>query len=118
MVEPPPLEKIIELHTDLIEKCGPIFYPVHEARVVGWCDIFPFKNPRLCHRGGLGIGMYSDFRRKGTGSLLVRETLIKAKQFGLEKVELNVYTENIAAIALYRKLDGKYFDCLSMAKFL
>jgi putative acetyltransferase len=55
-----------------------------------------------------------------------------SKKFGLEKVELQVYTSNLPAIALYkkqgfeqegiiknfRKLDGQYFDCLAMGKFL
>ncbi len=55
-----------------------------------------------------------------------------ATNFGLEKVELNVYSENKAAISLYkkfgfeqegfirkyRKLEGRYFDNIVMAKFL
>jgi len=132
MVEAPPLEKLAKFQSDLIGKNGPVYYAVLNGRVVGWCDIFPYSNPRLCHRGGLGMGLLPEFRGRGLGSKLLLSTLDHAKRFGLEKVELNVYTSNAAAIALYkkfgfeeeglikkyRKLDGHYFDCLAMAKFI
>ena len=72
-------------------------------------------------------------RGKGFGKKIINE-LVKYsfEKLNAEKVELNVYTSNTAAIALYRKagfseeglikkyrrLDGIYFDCLNMAKFL
>lgn len=78
------------------------------------------------------MGMHPNYRGMGYGTKLLKAVLEKAKEFGLEKVELSVYTSNLPAIALYkklgfeeeglmkkyRKLDGKYFHCLSMAKFL
>ena len=78
------------------------------------------------------MGLVPEFRGRGLGSKLLTKVLNHAKRFGLEKVELNVYTSNISAVALYkkfgfeqeglikkyRKLDGKYFDCLAMGKFL
>lgn len=77
------------------------------------------------------MGLVPEFRNLGIGSKLLSATLEHAKIFGLEKVELDVYTSNFKAIALYkkfgfeqeglirkyRKLDGRYFDCLTMAKF-
>ncbi|MBP9708242.1 MAG: GNAT family N-acetyltransferase [Oligoflexales bacterium] len=76
--------------------------------------------------------MFPDFRGLGLGSKLLASVLDHAKKFGLEKVELHVYTSNLPAVALYkkfgfeqeglikkyRKLDGEYFDCLAMGKFL
>jgi len=133
MLEPPPLEKVIEFQSGLIEKNGPVSYAVTpENKVVGWCDIFPSSNPRMIHRGGLGMGICKDFRGQGLGRRLMEATLKQAKQFGLEKVELSVYTTNANAIALYekmgftqegltkkyRKLDGVYFDSVQMALFL
>ena len=55
-----------------------------------------------------------------------------AKDFGMEKIELEVYTSNLPAIKLYekrgfilegikkkvRKLDGEYFDLKIMALFI
>ena len=132
MVEPPPFEKVTGFQSNLISKNGPVYYAVHNDRVVGWCDVFPFENPRQSHRGGLGMGLLKEFRGKGIGSQLLSTVLDHAKKFGLEKVELSVYTTNTPAIALYkrfgfeeeglikkyRKLDGQYFDSLTMAKFL
>ena len=133
MIEPPPLEKVRGFQTSLIEKNGPVFYAVETGdTVVGWADIFPSENPRLKHRGSLGMGLVKSHRGQGLGTKLLSSALAKAKEFGLEKVELTVYTTNTAAIALYkklgfeieghikhyRKLDGVYFDCLAMGKFL
>lgn len=129
MVEPPPLEKVIEFQGDLIAKGGPVFYAVDAGRVVGWCDVFSPDNPTQSHRGGLGMGLYSDYRGQGIGAKLVTSVLNHAKQFGLEKVELSVFTNNTRAVNLYkslgfkeegliknyRKLDGLTFDCLLMA---
>lgn len=132
MVEPPPLEEVFGFQAGLIGKNGPVYYAVANNRVVGWCDIFPMNNPRQSHRGGLGMGLIASHRGQGLGSQLLEKTLAHAKSFGLEKVELDVYSTNTVAIALYkkfgfteegftkhyRKLDGKYFDSISMAKFL
>lgn len=132
MIEPPPFEKVCGFQSGLISKNGPVYYAVNNDRVVGWCDVFPEDNPRQNHRGGLGMGLLPEFRGKGLGSKLLSSVLTQAKKFGLEKVELNVYTTNLPAIALYkkagfeqeglirkyRKLDGQYFDCLAMGKFL
>ena len=77
------------------------------------------------------MGILPEFRGKGIGSRLVEAALDKAWEFGLEKVELEVYTINEPAIALYRKhgfveeglhknyrkLNGQTFDCLAMARY-
>lgn len=132
MIEAPTLEKVSGFQKDLISKNGPVYYAIHDDRVVGWCDVFPMNNPRQSHRGGLGMGLLPEYRGKGIGSRLLKAVMDHAKTFGLEKVELHVYTSNEPAIALYkkfgfeqeglikkyRKLDGKYFDCLAMGKFL
>lgn len=132
MIEAPPLEKVASFQSGLISKNGPVYYAVNNDRVVGWCDVFPEDNPRQNHRGGLGMGLLPEHRGQGLGSKLLSSVLDHAKKFGLEKVELHVYTSNISAVALYkkfgfeqeglikkyRKLDGQYFDCLAMGKFL
>lgn len=132
MIEAPPFEKVAKFQRELIEKNGPAYYAIQGEQVVGWCDVFPYDNPRQSHRGALGMGLLPEYRGKGIGSALVNEVLNHSKRFGLEKVELHVYTSNESAIALYkkfqfepeglikkyRKLDGEYFDCLVMGKFL
>jgi len=132
MVEAPPLESVVSFQSGLIKKNAPVFYAVAGGRVVGWADISTCDNPRLNHVGHLGMGLLSEFRGQGLGSKLLDAALKHSKKFGLEKVALQVYTTNLPAIALYnkfgfepegisrrfRKLDGEYFDCLAMGKFL
>ncbi len=132
MIEPPAFDKVCEFQRDLIKKNIPTYYAVHNKRVVGWCDVFPSDNPRQSHRGSLGMGILPEFRGQGIGTKLVDAVLRHAKVYGLEKVELNVYTSNKAAVALYkkcgfeeeglikqyRKLDGQIYDSLIMAKYM
>lgn len=129
MVEAPPLKNVSDFQRGLIAKNGPVYYAIDMGHVVGWCDVFPEDNPRQSHRGSLGMGLLPQYRGKGIGAQLLKAVLEHAKKFGLEKVELNVYTSNTSAISLYRKmgfteeglikkyrkLDGTYYDCLLMA---
>ncbi len=62
----------------------------------------------------------------------MESTILAAKEFGIERVELLVYKSNTPAIRFYekagfvheglkkkaRKLDGKYDDVLLMALFI
>ncbi len=132
MIEAPPLESVISFQKEHISKNGPVYYAVSNDQVIGWRDVFPMSNPRQVHRGALGMGLLPEYRGQGIGARLLTATLAHAKRFGLEKVELHVYTSNTPAIALYkkfgfeqegliqkyRKLDGQYFDVLAMGKFL
>ena len=99
MIEAPSLEKVSSFQSSLISKNGPVYYAINNDRVVGWCDVFPDENPRQNHRGGLGMGLLPEFRGQGLGSKLLSAVLDHAKKFGLEKVELNVYTSNTPAVA-------------------
>lgn len=132
MVEPKPFSVVTEFQSGLIESNSPVYYAIDGDRVVGWCDVSIPDNPRLKHRGSLGMGIVQGYRGQGVGSRLMNAIAEHAKKIGLEKIELHVYTSNLAAIALYRrfgfeqegvikkyrKLDDRYFDCLMMGKFL
>lgn len=132
MLEPPPLQKVTEYQKSLLSKNGPVYYAIDNGKVVGWCDIFPIENVRMNHRGSLGMGFLKEYRGKGLGKQILEKTIAHAKKFGLEKIELSVYTSNTDAIKLYRKLgfqeeglikkyrklDSQYFDCLIMGLFL
>lgn len=132
MTEAPPLEKVVAFQTSHIQNNGAVYYAVDKGKVVGWCDVFPEDNPRQKHRGSLGMGLLPEHRRQGLGTKLVTAVLDHCQRMGLEKIELHVYTTNLPAIALYKKLgfeqeglirkyrkvDDQYFDCMAMAKFL
>jgi RimJ/RimL family protein N-acetyltransferase len=132
MIEAKTFDETAAFQKKLISNNWPVYYAIADGRVVGWADITPSANPRLAHRGFLGMGLAKDFRGKGLGTQLLNCTLSHAKTIGIEKVELTVYTDNLAAIRLYkkcgfqeigvikhyRKLNGRYFDCLEMELFL
>src|SRR6185437_15257984 len=103
MIEAKPFEDIATFQRTLIANNWPVYYAVSGGQVIGWADITPSSNPRLAHRGFLGMGLIKDFRGKGLGTQLLTKALQHAKEIGLEKVELSVFTDNAAAIGLYRK---------------
>ena len=105
---------------------------VASGLIVGWCDIVP-KGPRgFSHVGALGMGVRREWRRHGVGRRLLDECVALARSSGLEKIELEVFTDNEGAIQLYeslgfvregvksraRKLEGRYQDVLLMALWL
>jgi ribosomal protein S18 acetylase RimI-like enzyme len=132
MIEAMEFQKLFDFQKKLIAKNHPCYFAVLNDQVVGWADISSTENPRLSHRGFLGMGLLPKFRGQGIGSELLNAVIEHARKVPFEKIELSVYTSNLPAIKLYqkygfetegtikhyRKLDGKYFDCLSMAKFL
>jgi len=133
MTEAAPLEQITRFQTQMIAAQMPVYYALKDEKVIGWVDICPPGNPRLAHRGFLGMGLLPQARGLGLGQKLLETALEHArKKTALEKIELLVFTSNIAAIGLYRKLgfseigiirhfrklDGVYFDCLEMELFI
>jgi len=127
-----PIDSTREFVLNNIKQGYPQYIALDNDRVVGWCDIIPINGIDFKHCGVLGMGVHKDYRRKGIGSALLDETLVGAKEFGLERVELEVYTSNKVAIRLYekygfkfegikrraRKLEDMYFDIQIMAIFL
>jgi len=62
------------------------------------------KQPRRAHAGALGMAVPSAWQRKGVGSALLGAIVELADHwYGLARLELSVYVDNEAALALYRK---------------
>lgn len=126
----PPLPAVRKFILGNIRTGNPQFVALKDGRVVGWCDICRMDRPTYRHAGVLGIGMLKEFRGQGLGRRLILAALERARQVGIERVELTVYVSNKRAIQLYesvgfvregvkrkgRKLDGVYEDVLMMAK--
>ena len=79
------------------------FVAIDGGAVIGWCDIIPREPEFLRHVGRLGMGVLREYRGNGIGTALIRRALTHAKAAGLEKVELEVFASNTAAISLYEK---------------
>ena len=130
--EMPPLDSFKERINHHIQMGSPQSVAVCQGRVIGWCDISLNEKPAFAHCGNLGIGVLPSHRGQGIGTGLMRTILERAKEVRLERVELDVFESNQAAIGLYRKfgfevegrkvravkIDCRYENLLSMALFL
>lgn len=103
-----------------------------EGKVVGFCDILPHTAVGFTHVGRLGMGVRFEWRRQGVGRRLLEACLSHAKRAGIEKVELEVFRDNIGAVKLYesfgfgregvrvrgRKFESRYQDVVLMALWI
>jgi L-phenylalanine/L-methionine N-acetyltransferase len=77
---------------------------VEEVVVVGHLGLETFTRPRRRHVGEIGMAVRDDWQGKGIGSALMEAALDLAHNWlNLIRVELTVYSDNAAGIALYEK---------------
>jgi putative acetyltransferase len=89
------------------------------------------KSPRRRHVGALGMAVRDDRQRRGVGTALMRAAIELADGWlNYQRLELTVYTDNLAALQLYRKFDftiegtcrayafrdGRFVDAYAMAR--
>jgi L-phenylalanine/L-methionine N-acetyltransferase len=102
-----------------------------DEEVVGHLGLETFTPPRRRHVGEIGMAVRDDWQGKGIGSALMKAALELADNWlNLTRLELTVYADNAAGIALYEKLgfaiegthrlfafrNGEYVDAYSMAR--
>jgi putative acetyltransferase len=101
-------------------------------RVVGMVSVHTFPTrPRRRHAGSIGMSVQDEWHGKGVGTALMRAGLDMADNWlNLTRLELEVYTDNEAAIRLYERhgfehegtlrqyafRDGRYVDSYMMAR--
>jgi L-amino acid N-acyltransferase YncA len=132
-LEAPELERVRNFVSSNIKEGYPQFVAEEDGKIVGWCDAIPGgATSGSAHVGNLGMGVLASHRGQRIGRCLLEATIEGARRSGLEKIELSVYSQNTAAISLYRKLsfeeeglkkrgrlaDGIYDDVLLMALHL
>ncbi|WP_137137164.1 GNAT family N-acetyltransferase [Rhizobium sp. FKY42] len=103
---------------------------VIDERIVGDIGMTHFSG-RRSHTANFGMGVHDGYRERGIGSALIGEILAIADNwYNIKRLELTVYTDNEAAIRLYRKVgfevegthrdfafrDGRYVDAYTMAR--
>jgi putative acetyltransferase len=89
------------------------------------------KSARRRHVGSIGMCVRDDSQGRGVGTALMKAGIELADGWlNYQRLELNVYTDNLAAMALYRKFgfviegtyrayafrDGQYVDSYAMAR--
>lgn len=106
----------------------------YQGQVVGLLDFTPKTKRKNCHTGEFGVSVDVNFQRLGIGRALVSAMLQWAHENSqIEKVFLNVFDSNHAAIALYNTLgfkeegrhvqaakqpSGEYVDIIQMYKIV
>jgi putative acetyltransferase len=103
-----------------------------DERVVGMANIDTFPNrPRRKHAGAIGICVHEEWQGKGVGAALMHAILDLADNWlNLTRIELEVFSDNEAAIHLYERFgfevegtlrqhafrDGRFVDSTMMAR--
>ena len=104
---------------------------VVDGKVVGQLGLHTSSRPRRRHVGSFGIGVHDDFQGKGVGKALLKACIEMADNWlNITRLELEVYTDNEAAIRLYESFgfehegtkrrdafrNGQYVDSHIMAR--
>jgi putative acetyltransferase len=77
---------------------------VRGDEVLGQLGLHAMQHPRLRHVATLGMAVKTSARRRGAGSALVTAAIdLCEKWLNVTRIELEVYVDNQAAIALYVK---------------
>lgn len=99
--------------------------------VVGMFSLHTFTRPRRHHAAAIGLTVHDDWHGRGIGTALMRAGIDLADNWlNLTRLELEVYTDNEAAVRLYERFgferegllrrhayrDGRYVDSYSMAR--
>lgn len=103
-----------------------------DGEVVGQIGLYTHADtPRRAHVAGIGMGVRDDWQGRGIGGALLAAAIDLAERWlQVTRIEIEVYADNVAAIALYEKhgfvreglhrrhafRDGAYVDTLSMAR--
>ncbi|MBY6187751.1 GNAT family N-acetyltransferase [Marinobacter hydrocarbonoclasticus] len=102
-----------------------------QGQVVGNLMLAQMTNPRRRHVGEVGMAVMPEWQGKGVGSALLAAAIELAEQWlALTRIELDVYPDNQAALALYARFgfeqegiaraaafrDGALVDVVRMAR--
>ncbi|WP_133407662.1 GNAT family N-acetyltransferase [Parashewanella tropica] len=104
-----------------------------DGKIVGQVGMEVFTRPRRKHVANLGMGVCESARGQGVGKALLKEAQKLAHDWlAVSRIEIEVYTDNQAAIALYKSCgfeiegtaknyafrDGQYVDAFYMASLI
>lgn len=104
---------------------------VRDNEILGQLGLDLCRHPRRKHVATLGMGVKSTARRLGVGTALLAAAINSCERWmNVSRIEIEVYTDNAPAIALYQKhgfviegtgrnfafRDGRYVDVHSMAR--
>ena len=84
-----------------------------DRKIVGVTTIQRGMYKKNRHTSSLGIAIKREFRHMNIGTNMIKEAISWCKQQGIEKINLEVFSNNVNAINAYRKLG---FECEGIRK--
>ncbi|MBA4602651.1 GNAT family N-acetyltransferase [Thermoactinomyces mirandus] len=118
----------------LVKKQGLLIVAEVNGTIIGMLDFELSPRKKFCHQGSFGMSIQEAFTNKGIGGLLIKTLLAWAeKDNRVEKVSLEVFSNNRRAIHVYKKYGfteegirkkhvksgpGEYLDVILMSRFV
>lgn len=108
-----------------------VIWAYYDSKIIGSTNVRR-GGTRDAHVGKIGLMVDKDFRKMGLGSYLLQQILLESKKLRYKIVDLDIFSDNIAAESLYKKFGfkeygrlpnglyrkGKYSDLVKMCKEL
>jgi putative acetyltransferase len=89
------------------------------GEVVGHLSVYLYPEPRRRHSGHFGMAVRDDWQGKGVGTKLLEAALDLADNWlGLTRLDLRVFVDNGAALALYQKFGASAAGSEALRKCL
>jgi len=113
-------------------ECGVVFIAEQDDKIIGLIDTIIPKIDEFKHTCEFGMSVLAAYRNKGIGRSLIQHLLNWANIKHISNVELNVFSNNHTAIALYASLgfvedgrrknavklqNGTFCDLIHMTKY-
>ncbi len=127
-----PTEDVLKLINASGAESGKVFLIARiGANVVGTLTFSRHAKDELSHGGEFGMSVHQQLRRQGIGMRLIGTMERWAETQGIERIDLQVWSNNIGGLALYEKAgyqregirkgavkrDGVLFDIILMTKY-
>ena len=102
---------------DIDNNRGYLIWAILDDKIIGSCDIWRGITLRDQHVGKLGIMVDRDFRHGGIGKFMMELILEKARKMKLKIIKLDLFSNNIPALNLYKKFGFKEYGKLPNGLF-
>ena len=103
-LQAPPVEGSRTFVQSLLNGAGVQVLAVDGDNVVGWCDVVRDWREGFRHGGQLGMGLVPRYRGRGIGERLARAAIEAAFAAGMERIELEVFSSNVAGVPVSTSL--------------
>ena len=114
----PPLAEARDFIVDNIRNNHAKYVAEADGQIIGWADAIPGRRDSTRHMAGVGMGVVEAWRGRGIGRRLLEAVIDHCWRARLVRIELEVFTDNTQAIALYESLGFEYEGRLRKARLI